>query len=186
MKNIKTKEKVKNFIKRNKNSDLLESNTVFAKHFLFSLLKEQEEDQLVPVGADSSAIDKKTPDKFTQQTDKQDFENSLDPSTDKEQFNVDGISTQVHIENIKKIKVFSDKLDDFASFLNDPNSVDSLHKILSDNDKPGSLLRGITRKTSDGITRVAGEIEKLKEVLNSFIILAPKKLRDTESVSANG
>jgi hypothetical protein len=70
--------------------------------------------------------------------------------------------------------------------LNDPNSTESLHKILSDNDKAGSLLRGITRKTSDGITRVAGEIEKLKEVLNSFIILAPKKLRDTEQVSVGG
>ena len=186
MKNIKTKDKVQNFIKRNKNSDLLESNSVFAKHFLFSLLKEQEEDQLVPAGSAASNLEKKTPENFTPETNKQDFENSLEPSTDKEEFNVDGISTQVHIENIKKIKNFSDKLDEFASFLNDPNSVDSLHKILSDNDKPGSLLRGITRKTSDGITRVAGEIEKLKEVLNSFIILAPKKLRDTESVSANG
>ena len=179
---MKTKEKVNNFIKRNKNSELLESNSLFAKRFLFSLLKEQEEDDQLAV----TDLEKKDPQKFTPEVNKQDYENSLQPSTDKQQFDVEGISTEVHIENIKKIKMFSSKLNEFAEFLNDPNSFESLHKILSDNDKPGSLLRGITRKTSDGITRVAGEIEKLKEVLNSFIILAPKKLRDTETVSSVG
>jgi hypothetical protein len=57
-----------------------------------------------------------------------------------------------------------------------------LHKVLADNDKAGSLLRGITRKASDSITRIAGEIEKLKEVLNSFVIMAPKRLRDQEQL----
>jgi hypothetical protein len=42
------------------------------------------------------------------------------------------------------------------------------------------LLRGVTRKASDSITRIAGEVEKLKEILNTYIITAPKKLRDTE------
>jgi hypothetical protein len=168
-----SRNKVEKIIKKNIGKGLFESNNLFAKSFLSNLLKEQDQ------------IDKtqQSPENFTPEQNKQDFEKSLEPQTSEKQFDVDGISIEVHIENIKKIKEFSDKLDEFASYLNDPHSTESLHKILSDNDKPGSLLRGITRKTSDGITRVAGEIEKLKEVLNSFIILAPKKLRDTEQVS---
>jgi patatin-like phospholipase/acyl hydrolase len=171
----KTKLKVENIIKKNSGKGLFESNNLFAKTFLLNILKEQEQ---LP-----APQEKQSPENFTPEKNQQDFQNSLEPRTSEKQFDVDGISIEVHIENIKKIKEFSDKLDEFASYLNDPHSTESLHKILSDNDKPGSLLRGITRKTSDGITRVAGEIEKLKEVLNSFIILAPKKLRDTEQVS---
>ena len=66
-------------------------------------------------------------------------------------------------------------------FLNSPEE-ESLHKVLADNDRAGSLLRGITRKASDSITRIAGEIEKLKEILNTYINTAPKKLRDTEQI----
>lgn len=58
-------------------------------------------------------------------------------------------------------------------FLNSPEQ-ESLHKVLADNDRAGSLLRGITRKASDSITRIAGEIEKLKEILNTYINTAPK------------
>ena len=174
---INKNKKIQEILKRNNGSDILESNSFFVKSFLSCLMNEQEGDL---------SIEKQNPDSFTPEKNKGDFEQSLEPQTDKQQFDVEGISTEVHIENIKKIKNFSDKLDEFASFLNDPSGTESLHKILSDNDKPGSLLRGITRKTSDGITRVAGEVEKLKEVLNSFIILAPKKLRDTEQVSVAG
>jgi hypothetical protein len=169
----KTKLKVEKILKKNNGKGLFESNNLFAKTFLLNILKEQDEPP-------------QTPENFTPEKNKQDFSNSLQPETSQKQFDVDGVSIQVHIENIKKIKEFSDKLNEFASYLNDPHSTESLHKILSDNDKPGSLLRGITRKTSDGITRVAGEIEKLKEVLNSFIILAPKKLRDQEPISSGG
>jgi hypothetical protein len=179
MKKCKNKKEVNRILKKNLKSDLFESDNIFAKRFLVSLLEQQ--DEIVP-----AANVKAEPDNFTPEQNKEDFEKSLQPETPQNEFDVEGISTQVHIENIKKIKDFSTKLDEFASFLNDPHSTESLHKILSDNDKPGSLLRGITRKTSDGITRVAGEIEKLKEVLNSFIILAPKKLRDTEQVSVGG
>jgi patatin-like phospholipase/acyl hydrolase len=169
----KTKLKVERIIKKNSGKGLFESNNLFAKTFLSSLLKEQDEPP-------------QNPENFTPEKNKEDFDNSLQPETSEKEFDVDGVSIEVHIENIKKIKQFSDKLNDFAAYLNDPHSTESLHKILSDNDKPGSLLRGITRKTSDGITRVAGEIEKLKEVLNSFIILAPKKLRDQEPVTSGG
>lgn len=172
-----SKQKIDKFFKKNSKLNLFESNNLFAKSVISNLFKEQE-DALAKIPKE-----KQTPEEFTPDQNKQDFEKSLEPTTPQGEFDVDGVSVDVHIENIKKIKSFSDRLDEFASFLNDPHSTESLHKILSDNDKPGSLLRGITRKTSDGITRVAGEIEKLKEVLNSFIILAPKKLRDTEQVS---
>ena len=87
--------------------------------------------------------------------------------------------------SISTIREWAKKLDEFAEFLNDPASSTSegkpsLHKILSDGDRSGSLLRGVTRKASDSITRIAGEVEKLKEILNTYIITAPKKLRDTE------
>jgi predicted transcriptional regulator len=88
-------------------------------------------------------------------------------------------------DTINSIRSWSSKLDDFASFLNDPSS-ESLHKILADGDRAGSLLRGVTRKASDSITRIAGEEEKLKEILNTYIITAPKKLRDTEQLKAGG
>ena len=63
--------------------------------------------------------------------------------------------------------------------MNSPTS-QSLAKTLASEDRPGSLLRGITRKASDSISRIAGEIAKLKETLNGFINLAPKKQRDAE------
>jgi hypothetical protein len=100
---------------------------------------------------------------------------------EKDSFDVEGLDPNISTESIRQIREWSSKLDDFAEFLNNPGE-ESLHKILADNDKPGSLLRGITRKASDSITRIAGEIEKLKEVLNSFIIMAPKKLRDSEQL----
>lgn len=186
MKKCKNKKEVNRILKKNIKSEMFESDNIFAKRVLFSLLSEQEEAPKVAPEATPATDVKAEPENFTPEQNQDDFEKSLEPETPQDQFDVEGVSTKVHIENIKKIKNFSDKLDEFASFLNDPNSTESLHKILSDNDKAGSLLRGITRKTSDGITRVAGEIEKLKEVLNSFIILAPKKLRDTEQVSVGG
>ena len=123
----------------------------------------------------------RSPDNFTPEKTKEDFNNSLDGQTPKDEFDVEGIDPNVSAQSIKQIRQWSEKLDQFAEFLNDP-STQSLHKILADNDRAGSLLRGVTRKASDSITRIAGEIEKLKEVLNSFIIMAPKKLRDTEQL----
>jgi hypothetical protein len=61
-----------------------------------------------------------------------------------------------------------------------------LHSILATQDRPGSLLKGSTRKASDSITRIAGEISKLSETLNQFVILAPKKQRDMQSVAGGG
>lgn len=169
------KESIKTILKND--SSLTESDVPFIRSFYSSLLKEQE--NVEPIIMDD---EKASPEDFTPEKTKEEYEKALEPETDTEGFDVEGIDPNVSTESIKKIKEWSGKLDQFAGFLNDP-STESLHKVLAENDKPGSLLRGVTRKASDSITRIAGEIEKLKEVLNSFVIMAPKKLRDSEQLS---
>jgi hypothetical protein len=154
-----------------------ESNIPFVKSFLYSLLKEQEE--TVDVEATEIENTQKSPNDFTPEKNKEDFQKSLEAETAPNQFDVEGVSPELTVQNVEKIAEWSKKLDDFAMFLNSPEE-DSLHKVLADNDRAGSLLRGITRKASDSITRIAGEIEKLKEILNTYINTAPKKLRDSE------
>jgi hypothetical protein len=174
--------KVKRIMKVNmEKNDLSDSDMPFVSRFLRSLLKEQDEAAPTAAPAPDAANSEspKTPSEFTPEDDKQAFNQSMQPDTDPEEFDTQGVSPQVTSDTINNIKEWSTKLDEFASFMNDP-STDSLHKILSDGDRAGSLLRGVTRKASDSITRIAGEIEKLKEILNTYIITAPKKLRDTE------
>jgi len=157
----------------------LSSYDPFAARFVMALLKEQEEIEEIP----STENEIKSPDEFTPEKNQEDFEKSLEPETNPEEFEVEGAPTEVTTDTINAIRDWSSKLDEFAGFLNDPSS-QSLHKILSDGDRAGSLLRGVTRKASDSITRIAGEVEKLKEILNTYIITAPKKLRDTEQLKA--
>lgn len=172
------KESIQNIAKQN---NLTESDMPFVRSFLSHLLKEAEEQDLNLPSEQEGTTEVASPEDFTPEKTKGDFEGAMEPETDKEQFDVEGLDPNISTESIKKIREWSGKLDQFAEFLNDPTT-QSLHKVLADNDKPGSLLRGITRKASDSITRIAGEIEKLKEVLNSFIIMAPKKLRDSEQL----
>lgn len=178
-KSKKVEKEVKRILTSNKSRLNLheESNIPFIKSFLYSLLKEQEEVTAVEAPEVDNAP--KSPEDFTPEKNKQDFEQSLEAETAPDQFDVEGVSPELTVQNVEKIAEWSKKLDDFAMFLNSPEE-DSLHKILADNDRAGSLLRGITRKASDSITRIAGEIEKLKEILNTYINTAPKKLRDTE------
>lgn len=176
MKNTKARSEVKRILSSNiTRLDLKESSDVpFIKNFLYSLFKEQEEvvpDEKTP----------KAPEQFTPEQNQQDLEGSLDPNTDPSQFDVEGVSPDLTVQNIEKVLEWSKKLDEFAMFLNSPQE-DSLHKTLADNDRSGSLLRGVTRKASDSITRITGEIEKLKAVLDTYINTAPKKLRDTEQI----
>jgi len=188
-KNMKKPVKIKNVnneVNRilKQNMDLNEATIPFAYRFLKKLLKEQDEAPIAPpAGEVSPESENKSPDQFTQDVNQQDFQNSLETSTDPNQFNTDGISPDVTSDTISAIKEWSGKLNEFAEFLNDP-STNSLHKILADGDRAGSLLRGVTRKASDSITRIAGEVEKLKEILNTYIITAPKKLRDTEQLKS--
>jgi hypothetical protein len=178
MKNIKARSEVKRILSSNvARLDLKESSDIpFAKNFLYSLFKEQDEEEVV---ADEKTP--KTPDQFTPEQNQQDLEGSLDPNTDPSKFDVEGVSPDLTVQNIEKVLEWSKKLDEFAMFLNSPQE-DSLHKTLADNDRSGSLLRGVTRKASDSITRITGEIEKLKAVLDTYINTAPKKLRDTEQL----
>jgi hypothetical protein len=179
------KDSIENIFKKDKT--LTESDFPFIRSFYSNLLKEQDEaDAKTPEDASSEEdslvdMEQKSPNDFTPEKTKQDYEKSFDSETNPEDFDVEGLDPNISTESIKQIKEWSGKLDQFAEFLNDP-STESLHKVLADNDKAGSLLRGITRKASDSITRIAGEIEKLKEVLNSFVIMAPKRLRDQEQL----
>jgi hypothetical protein len=186
--------KAKNILNKNlKKCNIKEDTEIpYISRFLYCLLKEQEDlpksEDVTPSDEVSSNIESeemKSPDKFTPELNKKDFENSLDKETKPDQFDTEGLSPESTAETISTIREWSKKLDEFAEFLNDPSSTTSegkpsLHKILSDGDRSGSLLRGVTRKASDSITRIAGEVEKLKEILNTYIITAPKKLRDTE------
>jgi hypothetical protein len=162
------------------NMELKDSYVPFAARFLKNLLKEQQETPVETPATPPDTVEKKGPQDFTPETNEKDFKNAMEPTTDPEAFDTEGVSADVTTETIQAIRDWSSKLDEFAEFLNDP-STNSLHKILADGDRAGSLLRGVTRKASDSITRIAGEVEKLKEILNTYIITAPKKLRDTES-----
>jgi len=179
----KNKAAIDNIIRGN--APMISDSAVpFMRSFFHALLSEAEGDEIsAPPEAEIKDLPAapQSPDEFTPERTKQSFDNSLGSQTPKDEFDVEGVDPNVSVESIKQIKKWSEKLDQFAEFLNDP-STQSLHKILADNDRAGSLLRGVTRKASDSITRIAGEIEKLKEVLNSFIIMAPKKLRDTEQL----
>lgn len=159
--------------KLNESADFL-----FARNFIISLLREQ--DEAVTTDTETETVEA-APEDFTPEKNQEDFQDSLEKGTDPSQFDVEGVSSDVTLEMISKVKDWAIKLNEFESFLNDP-SESSLHRILADNDRAGSLLRGITRKASDSITRIAGEIAKLKEVLNTFVNTAPKKLRDTEQI----
>jgi hypothetical protein len=179
----------KNILNKNlKRCNIKEETEIpYISRFLTSLLREQDELPEAENAAPkpSPETDQKSPSEFTPEINKQDFESSMEKGTNPDQFDTEGISAQNTAETIASIREWSIKLDEFAEFLNNPAQTTSegkpsLHKILSDGDRSGSLLRGITRKASDSITRIAGEVEKLKEILNTYIITAPKKLRDTE------
>lgn len=174
------KESIESIVKK---QNLSEADIPFVRSFYSHLLKEADEEVADIPSEEVAGEEQKAPEDFTPDATKADFDQSLEPETDKEGFDVEGLDPNISTESIKKIKDWSGKLNEFAEFLNDPTT-ESLHKILADNDKAGSLLRGVTRKASDSITRIAGEIEKLKEVLNSFIIMAPKKLRDSENLKS--
>lgn len=161
--------------------DLKESSDMpFIKNFLYCLVKEQQQLKQPELEEVDPKLPK-TPDKFTPEQNKEDLEQSLDANTDPSKFDIEGVSPELTIQNIEKVNEWSKKLDEFAAFLNSPRE-ESLHRTLADNDRGGSLLRGVLRKSSDSITRITGEIEKLKAVLDTYINTAPKKLRDTEQL----
>jgi len=184
---LNTKKQIQSVLDSNRRKiDLNESDIPFISSFVKALLSEQGEDNGEPIPSNDVDVQssEQSSDVFSPKKNKQDFEKSLSQETDPSQFETQGLSPEITQQSIEQIKTWSDKLDQFANFLNDPDKGTSLHRILADSDRPGSLLRGVTRKASDSITRIAGEVEKLKEVLNTFIITAPKKLRDQDMQGA--
>jgi hypothetical protein len=160
--------------------EMSEAYIPFIKSFVSHLVKEADELPEEEIPNDAA----KTPEDFTPDQNQQDFENSLDSETDPSSFDTQGTDPTVAANAISAVKDWAVKLDEFAAFMNNPDS-QSLHQLLASEDRPGSLLRGITRKASDSITRIAGEVAKLKETLNGFINMAPKKQRDTEILKSS-
>lgn len=175
MKTVKKSNKkqlaVKRVLKARK-GEIDESYIPFIKSFVTHLIKEEED------GAQG-------PDQFTPDQTAKAFEGSMEPETSPDQFDTEGTDPSVLADAITSVRQWSDKLDEFVKFLNDPKT-QSLHKVLATQDRAGSLVKGITRKTSDSISRVAGEIAKLKQTLDGFINLAPKKQRDSDALVAQG
>ena len=166
------KKSIEKIVEAQKNyNDWDSSYLPFVKRFIKSVIKEAEEPS--------------SPENFTPEKNKEDYSKALEPTTQGGQFDVEGIDPKALANAISKVHEWSSKLDEIVHFLNDTDS-QSLHRLLADFDRPGSLVKGITRKTSDGITRVAGEIAKLKQTLDGFINLAPKKQRDTEALVTGG
>ena len=184
---LRTRNQIKNVLDSNRRKmNLNESDIPFISSFVKALLKEQGDDNGEPIPSndvEKQSLDNSS-DVYSPEKNKQDFDKSLSQETDPSEFETQGLSPEITQQSIEQIRTWSDKLDQFANFLNDPDKGTSLHRILADSDRPGSLLRGVTRKASDSITRIAGEVEKLKEVLNTFIITAPKKLRDQDMQGA--
>lgn len=170
---------VKRILDANMRSISLEQSDIpYITSFIKALIREQGEDTGEAITSSATDLPAPHPADFTPERNAKDFRKNLGSDTQPETFDTVGIDPKTTTQNLEQIKTWASKLDEFANFLNDPDKSTSLHRILADSDKPGSLLRGVTRKATDSITRIAGEIEKLKEVLNSFIIMAPKKQRD--------
>lgn len=169
--NKRVQSEVNRILKANSDTCGCESYTPFIKSFITRLVKEA--DEVAP------------PEDFTPKQNANDFKQSLEPETSPDNYDVQGIDPNITADAIQKVHDWASKLDEFAKFLNNPDS-QSLHSILATQDRPGSLLKGSTRKASDSITRIAGEISKLSETLNQFVILAPKKQRDMQSVAGGG
>jgi hypothetical protein len=79
--------------------------------------------------------------------------------------------------NSGNIKNYISKLEDFAKTLNDDES-DSLQKLVTELDRPGSLFQGISRETSSEIIRLAEQTASLAQILKGFIINSAKRQRD--------
>ena len=144
---VKTKKEVERILKQNMRCNIGEAANIFARHFITSLIKEQDNVEVPP--------QETNPGDFTPEKNKEDFEKSLEKQTPDDEYDVEGVSPEIHAQNIEAVDQVATKLKEFAGFLNDPKNPDSLHNILATNDRPGSLLRGATRKTSDNITRIA-------------------------------
>ena len=165
----KSSKEVSRILKASKQScSCDESYIPFVRSFITHLVKEAEE-----------GIEPKAPEDFTPDQNQTDFQGSLEDETPKDNFDTQGVDPNVTANAISEMGKWAAKLEEFTEFINDTQS-QSLARTLAAVDRPGSLMRGITRKTSDGITRVAGEVAKLREILNGFINLAPKKQRDAD------
>ena len=168
---------------------LAKEDYYFAKKFLNVVLEADEE---LPSIGDPSGMknalpmpDEGSPDSFTSDRNDTDFENALEPGTEKDAFDVDGGSQDAEsFSNIyvKKCHQWVEKIEEFAEFLNSMDGP-SLNKELNEADREGSVFKGITRKVGDNIAKTAGELTRLAEALKKVVTDAPKKQRELQKLT---
>lgn len=159
---------------------LAKEDVFFAKRFLNVLLKEEED--LVKPGdlSNITAIEADPDDLSNPDRNQKDFENSLEPGTDPKSFDTKGITPVEDFNNeyIKKAGNWVQKLNDFAKFLNDPSSEESLNKQLGKVDRDNSVFKGITGKTVNSIVKIAGELERLGQNISGYLSQAERKTKE--------
>lgn len=142
--------------------NFLNKNNKFHKYF--NIVIEQD----VPA-EDSAPID-----------DQQALEQGLEPETDPADFNVKPINPEIQSKSLDKITDFILKIEEFSSFLNDPDNESSLNNFLNIVDKEGSLLQGISRE-SNKVTTVAENLASLAEAFRGQLMVAKRKFREKQT-----
>ena len=162
----------------------------FARKFLNVILEAEEED--LPSIGDPAGMKKAlpmpdgSPNSFTSDQNQADFEDSLEPETDKRAFDVDGGSQDAESFSsvyVKKCHAWVEKIEEFVHFLNGIDNPEALNTQLNNADREGSVLKGITRKVGDNISKTAGELSRLGQALNAVVIGAPKKQRELQKLT---
>jgi hypothetical protein len=94
---------------------------------------------------------------------------SIDPN----KYNREEQRLQAHLkqraqENNELLSQWAATIDDFTSFVNDPNRDDSIKNII-ERAMPGSVLEKIKKAEARRLTRVATEAASLSQALKSYI-----------------
>ena len=94
---------------------------------------------------------------------------SIDPN----KYNREEKRLQAHLqqrahENNELLSQWAATIDDFTSFVNDPNRDDSIKNII-ERAMPGSVLEKIKKSEARRLTRVATEAASLSQALKSYI-----------------
>ena len=178
---VNRKNEVNRILKDNIDRGTMNKEDVyFARKFLNILLEE------LPSITDNSSLN---PDQFTSELNTKDFENSLEPETPKDAFDIEGAEVNggdaesFSSVYVKKCAEWVKKMKEFSSWLISIDKQDSLTTQLNDADRDGSVFKGITRKIGDNISKTAGELNRIATQLEKAVADAPKKQRELQKLT---
>ena len=178
---VNRKNEVNRILKDNIDRGTMNKEDVyFARKFLNILLEE------LPSITDNSSLN---PDQFTSELNTKDFENSLEPETPKDAFDIEGAEVNggdaesFSSVYVKKCAEWVKKMKEFSSWLISIDKQDSLTTQLNDADRDGSVFKGITRKIGDNISKTAGELNRIATQLEKAVAYAPKKQRELQKLT---